>query len=53
MTKTKWDGAKDGGFFKIVIAENFEYALQSSYQPKPTAVFPINRRRQKYSLNVL
>ena len=38
-----------------LIAETFEYALKSADRPKPTAVFHIDRSRQKYSLatNVL
>ena len=33
-----------------LITENVEYALKSADRPKPTAVFHINRSRQKYSL---
>ena len=33
-----------------LMAENFEYAIYSADRPKPTAVFDINRSRQKYSL---
>ena len=33
-----------------LIAENFEYALESADRSKPTSVFHIYRGRQKYSL---
>ena len=33
----------------IELLENFEYALKSADRPMPTAVFHINRSRQKYS----
>ena len=49
---TKWDGAEDptiNNFFKID-SRKIEYALLRAYRPKPTAVFYINRSRQKYYL---
>ena len=33
-----------------LITEHFEYGLKSADRPKPTAVFHINRSRQKDSL---
>ena len=54
MPKTNWDDAEDltiNYSFKVIIAENIEYArFKSADRPKPTALFRINRSRQKYSL---
>ena len=33
-----------------LVTENFEYSLKSADRFKPTAVFHINRSRQKFSL---
>ena len=50
--KSKWDGTEEptiNNFYKLITG-NFEYALKIAYRPKPSAVFHINRSRQKYSM---
>ena len=52
MSKTKWGCTVEPtitNFFKLITA-NCEYALKSVDRLRPTAVFNINRSRQKYTL---
>ena len=53
MAKSKWDGAEEptiNNIFKIEARIFLIMLLKSADWPRPTAVFHVNRSRQKYSL---
>ena len=50
IPKTKWDGDEEPtiNLFSItLLADNFKYDLKCTNQPKPSAVFHMNRSQEK------